>query len=263
VTHDPNRNPRSRLRNILSEGEIKEDGGQTVETVPNPLSRLPKARTRPLPATPRAAPAPEAADSLPSPARARELKPPRFHFGPAFWTVTGILSLLVNGILIALVLYLASSLASMQMTASDAGANILSGLYTNFEKMDRSSITSSIPVDTQVPLNITVPVQKTTTITLASAAVIQNARVRISTSALNIDAPAQVTLPAGTPLDVSMTFDIPVQTTIPVHLDVPVNIPLSQTQLHEPFTGLQEVIRPFYCLIEPNALNLDGQPVCR
>jgi hypothetical protein len=259
MNSDTSQNPRSRLRNILSEGE--EEAEQTVEHHPSPLSRLPKARPAAVPA-PQPAPRP----TVPAPRTIPDAadQPPRsfFHFGPAFWTVTGILSLVVNGILIALVIYLVTSVTGLQLSASDAGANVLSGLYTNFEKMDRASITYTIPVDAQVPLNITVPVQKTTTITLASDAVIQNARVRISSTALNIDAPAQVTLPAGTMLDVSMAFDIPVQTSIPVHLDVPVNIPLSQTQLHEPFTGLQQVVKPFYCLIEPNALNLDGVPVC-
>jgi hypothetical protein len=253
MTSDPHRNPRSRLRNILSSNEAE----QTAEQNPSPVARLPKAQAAGV------APAPVTTQERVAAPEAFEPRPSFWRFGPAFWTVTGILSLVVNGILIGMLVYLMSSLGSLQMTAGDTGANVLGGLYTNFEKMDRSTIASTIPVDAQIPLNITVPIQKTTTITLASDAVIQNARVRITSAALNIDAPAQVTLPAGTTLDVALAFDIPVQTTIPVHLDVPVNIPLSQTQLHEPFTGLQEVVKPFYCMVEPNALNLDGQPVCR
>jgi hypothetical protein len=45
-------------------------------------------------------------------------------------------------------------------------------------------------------------------------------------------------------------------------VDVPVNIPLEKTDLHVPFTGLQDVIRPLYCLVRPDALNLSGAPVC-
>jgi hypothetical protein len=60
-----------------------------------------------------------------------------------------------------------------------------------------------------------------------------------------------------------LNFTVPVQGSVPVHLDVPVNIPLAQTQLQEPFAGLQNVVRPFLCMIEPNALNLDQQPICR
>lgn len=254
MSRDPREDPRSRMRSILSSGE--------TQPVPvreeSPLSRLPKAR--PSDAQAAAGPAPE---GTPGPISAPPAPRAYPRFGPAFWTLTGILSLVVNGILIALVIYLLSSLGALQITASDAGAGLLGRLFTNFEKMDRASITSSIPVDAQIPLSLNVPVRKTTSITLAADAVIPNARVQIRTAALNIDAPAQVTLPAGTTLQVGLDFNLEVQDAVPVHLDVPVNIPLAQTQLHEPFTGLQDVVRPFYCLLEPNALNLDGLPVCR
>jgi len=216
---------------------------------------LPRAR----PVEPASPPPPAA----PPPAPAAAALPRGFAFGPAFWTITGLLSLAVNGVLIAIVIYMLTATQVLQLNAAAAGGNILSGLYTNFEKMDRASIISNIPVDAQIPVDLTVPVQQTTRITLASDAVIQNARVQISSSALNIDAPAKVTLPAGTTLDVALGFNVQAQGSVPVHLEVPVNIPLSQTQLHEPFTGLQQVIRPWYCLISPGAVDLDGQPICR
>jgi hypothetical protein len=53
-----------------------------------------------------------------------------------------------------------------------------------------------------------------------------------------------------------------VDTQIPITLNVPVNIPLSQTELNEPFVGLQEVIKPLYCALNRNAVNMDGQPIC-
>lgn len=252
MTSDPNQDPRRRLRAILSDGEPDQGAGND----PTPLARLPRARPAGTPAP--AAPPPAAAGSQPQAGRRFAL-----HFGPAFWTVTGLLSLLVNGVLIALLIYLFTTTALLQRNVSAAGTNILSGLYTNFEKMDRASITSTIPVEAQIPLALDVPIQQTTRITLASDATIQNARVRIATSTLNIDAPAEVILPAGTTLDVALAFNVQVQDQVPVHLEVPVNIPLSQTQLHEPFTGLQQVVQPWYCLIQPAALKLDGQPVCR
>jgi hypothetical protein len=119
--------------------------------------------------------------------------------------------------------------------------------------MDQATITRVIPVDANIPLNITVPVQATTRITLAETVTIPNAHVRINTGALNIDADAVVTLPANTPLTVNLDFPLNVQNTIPVHLDVPVNIPLNETQLHEPFVGLRQVVEPWYCMVEPNA----------
>jgi hypothetical protein len=190
----------------------------------------------------------------------------RLNFGPAFWTVTGILSLAVNAVLIAALLVMYNMLGQIQGlggTASNIGSSILGGLYTNFEKMDRSTIKTTIPVDVQIPLDLSVPVQTTTQITLVETVNISNAQVVINTGGLNINSNARVTLPAGTPLLVNLNFNLPVQTTIPVHLDVPVNIPMNQTELHDPFVGLQNVVRPWYCLVEPGASNLDGQLICR
>jgi hypothetical protein len=42
---------------------------------------------------------------------------------------------------------------------------------------------------------------------------------------------------------------VPVDAEVPVVLQVPVNIPLSQTELHEPFVGLQEVVAPYQELL--------------
>jgi hypothetical protein len=43
---------------------------------------------------------------------------------------------------------------------------------------------------------------------------------------------------------------VPVKLTVPVRLTVPVDIPLAETELHEPFVGLQQVIGPYYQLIQ-------------
>ncbi len=186
---------------------------------------------------------------------------PRFKLLPAFWTVASIMSITVNIVLLAILLIALQMLGGIQVTANDQISGLLGGLYNNFVKMDQASIISSIPVDANIPLNITVPVQTTTSITLAERVTIPNAHVRINTGSLNIDADAVVTLPAGTPLMVNLDFPLNVQNTIPIHLDVPVNIPLSATQLHEPFVGLRQVVEPWYCLVEPNAL-VNGVQVC-
>ena len=187
---------------------------------------------------------------------------PRYQFLPAFWTVTGILSLVVNGILLSVLLIALQMLGAIQLTANDKTSGLLGGLYTNFVKMDEATIAANIPVDATIPLNINVPVTitgATADIKLISPAVIQNAHVLISEGGVNINANATVTLPKDTQLTVEINtigtpFNLPVQAEIPVSLNVPVNIPLKNTELHEPFTGLQQVVRPLYCLVEPNAL---------
>jgi len=179
-----------------------------------------------------------------------------YKFAPAFWTIASVISLAVNiGLLIALLVILqvlGGPKATMSL-AQDQAAGLLSGLYVNFVKMDQATISTMIPVDDSIPLNIEVPVRATTRIVIAESAVIPNAHVRINTGGLNIDANAEVTLPANTPLVVSLDFPLTVQNSVPIHLNVPVNIPLNHTELHEPFVGLQKVVEPYYCFLQPNA----------
>jgi hypothetical protein len=294
MDEDRNQEPRKRLRSILLRPEEEEDAQPEPQPELEPetrsqtvLSRLPHSKpaapdtpevtARVTPQAPPPAPPPVSPPSLnqrlqeddgPRDRGPNEMPPPRkgLKFGPPFWTVTGILSLVVNGILIAILLVLWNMLGpiqGLQGTASNIGASVLGGLYSNFEKMDSASIKTVIPVDAQIPLDISVPVQTVTQITLAETATIPNAQVVINTGGVNINSAARVTLPAGTPLMVNLNFSLPVQTTIPIHLDVPVDIPMADTELHEPFVGLQDVVRPMYCLVEPNALNLRKQAICR
>jgi hypothetical protein len=93
---------------------------------------------------------------------------------------------------------------------------------------------------------------------------INNALVTVRTGGLNIvNALTTIVLPQGTTLPIVLNLTVPVDQMVPVVLNVGVDIPLEQTQLHEPFVGLQEVIKPFYCMINPGALNLNAQPVCK
>ena len=224
--------------------------GNMDETIKMRLPRANGPTSRPNPV-----PAPQPPPPAPEPKR------PRYQFLPAFWTIASVISLTVNLVLIVILLITLQMLSAIQGTADNQISGLLGGLYTNFVKMDQATIAANIPVDATIPLNIVVPVQATTRITLAESAVIPNAHVRINTGAVNINANAVVTLPANTPLVVNLDFPLTVQNNIPVHLDVPVNIPLNQTQIHEQFVGLQEVVEPWYCLVEPNAV-MNNVEVC-
>ncbi len=188
---------------------------------------------------------------------------PFSRFLPAFWTIASVLSMIVNVILIALILILFDMVGVLQRTANDQISGLVGGLYQNFVKMEQATITSNIPVDANIPLNIMVPVQaRNETITLSQPADIQGVQIDIVTPGFTLHARnARVILPTGTPLNVNFDLELPVQNTIPVHLDVPVNIPLRETQLNEPFVGLQKVIEPWYCLVEPDALVM-GEQIC-
>ena len=249
TTPASNQNEPSRMKKLLNGSHVDDS---IKARLPRGNGVKPPTRTPPQPAA--------IPDSAAQPA-ATSPTSWRLKLLPAFWTIASIMSITVNIILLAALLIALQMLGAIQLTADDQISGLLGGLYNNFVKMDQASIISTIPVDANIPLNITVPVQTTTQITLAETVTIPNAHVRINTGTLNIDADASVTLPANTPLVVNLDFPLTVQNTIPVHLDVPVNIPLSATQLHEPFVGLRQVVEPWYCLVEPNA-TVNGAQVC-
>ena len=249
--HKRRRSPVDRFRSILSDGQKKEPGAEARKP---PIMNLPKAKPANVGhAISPAEPPPAASKTDPRQENNR--------FLPTFWTVASIVSLTINAILIVLVIFLLSSLGSLNMTG--LGTGLLGGLYTNFERLDQAHIKTTIPVQTTIPLNMSIPVQTTTGITLAQDASIQGAHVKINTALFNIDAPASVTLPAGTALNVTMNFNVPIQTEVPVTLSVPVDIAMQDTDLHPAIIGLQDTLKPLYCIVSPTALTLSGAPVCK
>lgn len=229
-------------------------------------SRLPHGNGARAPEPP--APAPVLVASTPS-VESTVVKP-RLKWWEAFWTVASIMSITVNIIMIAVIFILLKMLGGLQVTANDQVSGLLGGLYDNFVKMDQATISTVIPVDANIPLNFAVAVDRSeptnleTEIKLSRAATIDGVRVVINQpgTEFKLNSLATITLPKDTVLNVFIQrFDIPVQNSVPIHLDVPVNIPLNQTQLHEPFVGLRQVVQPYYCLVEPNAI-MNGSQVC-
>lgn len=189
---------------------------------------------------------PEPAD-IPPPRRRRVPRVP-YSFGPPFWTITGILSLAVNIILILVVVVLSTQLFSLKKLVED---QVLGGLFNNFVLMDQAHIKTTIPVSTNVAAKFDLPLKTNTTVVLTEDTTIKGARVNLSTGGLTIsDAPANIVLPAGTNLPIALDLIVPVDQMIPVNLIVEVDIPLAQTELHQPFVGLQEVVRPYYKMLK-------------
>jgi hypothetical protein len=238
---NPNENGPSRMRKILSYNSMDED---IRSKLPQDSGYLPPAEPPP-PLNP-----PLAAEQNPQPTDRLWWNS---GFFPLFWTIASALSVAVNVVLCLVVLGLLSMRGPIQKTVTGQSTGVLGGLYDNFVKMDQATIKTNIPVEANIPLNLMVPVQTRTTIMLSEATTIRSPRVLIRTGGLTLDAPALVTLPKDQPLVVDLNFMLPVQTSVPVHLDVPVNIPLNQTELHQPFVGLQDVVRPWYCLFLPKS----------
>ena len=202
------------------------------------------------------------ASSEPKPVSASKGR--NFNFGPPFWTIASVLSLTFNVILLILLIAVLQNVRILNLgSAMEMGNGLLGGLYTNFEKMDKAHITRTIPVETTIPVKFDLQLNQQTNVVLSQDVKIDNALVTVKTGGMNItNALATIVLPEGTNLPIYLNLTVPVDTTVPVALNVDVDIPLDQTQLHEPFTGLQQVVKPFYCTVNPTALKLDGQPVC-
>lgn len=226
-------------------------------------SRLPRAEVS------RSAPpisvAPPVEESDPKPAAEQKPKQRRsFKFLPAFWTIASVMSFTVNIVMLIVVLILLQMLGTIQFTASDQVSGLLGGLYDNFVKMDEANIRTNIHVEKEIPVNFTLNVSGPTNVTLSSDVTIDGALVTVATGGLNItNARARIVLPQGTLLPINIdNLVVPVDQKVLAVLDVPVDIPLNQTELHEPFVGLQQVVRPWYCLIKPNAM-LNNMQVCQ
>ncbi|KAA3646259.1 MAG: hypothetical protein DWQ07_08540 [Chloroflexi bacterium] len=162
---------------------------------------------------------------------------------PAFWTVGAAMSILLNVILVVTVILLGREVFALKELIT---RQLVAGLYANFILMDQASISLDVPVTTDIPVQFDLTVQTDTTVTLTESTRITNAQVSV------LSGPTDIVLPAGTELPVNLEIIVPVDTTVPVNLIVPVDIQLSETDLHEPFTGLQGVVAPYYeQLIQP------------
>lgn len=173
---------------------------------------------------------------------------------PAFWTITGALSLIVNIILIAALIALGRQLFNLKYLVGD---QLIGGLYGNFVKMDEAHIMTTILVSDTIQVNDTIPVvfnlplKRNTEVTLVEDTSVKNATIYLNGQAVPLD----LVLRKGTKLNISLDLTVPVDQrvpvvlNVPVQLRVPVDIPLDQTQLHEPFVGLQNVVEPYQGLL--------------
>jgi hypothetical protein len=179
--------------------------------------------------------------------------------GPAFWTITGVFSILVNIILIVALLILGQQLFNIKRLVNE---ELIGGLYHNFVAMDEATIITTVQVEDTIPVVFDLPVQTDTTVVLTEATPIEGASVVINAGVISLNAPANIVLPAGVELPIALDITVPVDTEVPVVLTVPVDIPLSDTELHDPFVGLQNVIGPYYRMLNDLPDHWEELPGC-
>lgn len=167
----------------------------------------------------------------------------------ALWNITVITSFLINIILLSTLLL--TSRLSFLARDTISRRILFEGLYLPFGKLDQAHIRTTIPITQD--LTIRLPVRQRTIVTLTENTLIRNARVSI------LNTPADITLPAGTRLPIEL--DMVIEATVPISMTVPVDIPLAETELHEPFTDLQHTFRPLITILYPHDWSQSG--VCK
>lgn len=260
-------NEPSKMKKLLNGGTDESPMAKLQRTVG--VGALPKKETASDVSNPQPIETPKSAQptsSVKGKAGGSKSASTEWRFLPAFWTIASVMSITVNVVLLIIVAILLQNLKTVGVTATGIPDKLLGGLYDNFVKMDAASIKTNIHVEKDIPVQFTLNVSGATNVTLSQDVQINGAMVTLPNFAgrLITNERANIVLPAGTVLPIFIeNLVVPVDKTVPAVLDVPVDIPLNTTELHEPFTGLQEVVRPYYCLIKPGATNLiDNSPVC-
>jgi hypothetical protein len=180
---------------------------------------------------------------------------------PAFHNVSSTISITVNIILLAVILLLSQQVFALKkMIVGD----VLGGLYLNFGEMDKASINTEIVVMDNILVDFPLQINQETEVVLTKDTVINGARVTISTGALNItNAPANIILPAGARLPIQLNMTVPVNASVPISLNVPVDIPLAETELHQPITNLQKVVQPYLYSFMDGPFTWQELPACK
>jgi len=167
------------------------------------------------------------------------------------WSIISITSVLINITIAIIIVFVLSN-------------NTIQSLYDSFQLMDQAHITTNVVVDDMMPVQFDLKLTQKTKVVLSKDVTISGALVSVKTPLMNItSAPATVVLPSGTILPITLDIVVPVDQTIPIKLNVPVDIAIEDTELHIPLVGFKKILHPFYCLLFPEAVTLDGEEICQ
>lgn len=172
----------------------------------------------------------------------------------AFWTIGSTFSLVTNVVLIIVLIILGRELFAIKSIVND---QLLSGLATNFQKMDEANITTTINVEDEIQVAFDLPVQKSLDVVLT-----QDVPLAANLKIFGVNPQVNITLKKGTKLPIELSMIVPVDTMVPVNLEVPIDIPLKETELHEPFVGLQEVVGPYQSLLDSTPNSWQEVDIC-
>ncbi|HTP09621.1 MAG TPA: hypothetical protein VMP08_15300 [Anaerolineae bacterium] len=182
----------------------------------------------------------------PSIAPDKPRKPRRQKFWDAAKTLTLIVSMVINLILIATVVILANQVGAIKTTLN----SVLGQLDSAFEGLGAASIKDTIAISQQLPVRFDLPLNQDTVVTTQGP-------VPISTQATfslgqfgSINGTVSLQLPPGTQLPVHLELTVPVSNTIPVVFNQPIDIPLAEKGLGPVVAKLRAALAPIIDLVD-------------
>ena len=128
---------------------------------------------------------------------------------------------------------------------------LVDGLHRNFVGLDEAVILRTIEVSDDIPVIFDLPVNQRTSVVLTEdVPIAANATFTLPGGGGLINGRVDIVLPQNLALPVELSMNVPVNTQIPVDLPVDVEIPLNETQLHDPFVNLRELLEPYVRVID-------------
>ena len=200
----------------------------------------------PAPVQPPASTAPAAGTPAPAavlPETPRKSRPRKFW--DAAKTITLIVSMFIDLILIVAVAILANQVGALKMTLN----SVLGQLDSAFEGLGQAVISDTIKISQQVPVRFDLPLKQDTVVT-TQAPVPINTQATFSLGQFgSINGVVTLQLPPGTSLPVHLEMTVPVSNAIPVVFDQPVKIPLADRGLGPVVAKLRAALGPIISLV--------------
>lgn len=165
----------------------------------------------------------------------------------AFKNFAIIFSFVLNLVLLVLLILGARYIIPVM---NDVAEPVVAGLNDSFEEMENAHIRQRIAINDQIPVVFDLPVRTDTV-----ATILEPVPMNIPTQFVlpggggYINGNVSFSLPAGTELPVQLDVVVPVSQSVPIVMEVPVDIPLSETELSQPFGDLRRLFAPLDSLL--------------
>lgn len=166
----------------------------------------------------------------------------------AFKDFAIVFSFIMNFVLLVIVLILGLLLFDIKNGILEP---LVDGLHTNFIKLDEANIIRQLAVQDEIPVQFTLMVEDSINVTLTQdVELVRPATFNLPGGGGIINGTVNLRLPAGLELPIALSLPVDVNEMVPVNLLVDVEIPLDETQLHEPFYGLRMLLEPYVQLLD-------------